>query len=541
MARRIDTDVLIIGSGALGATYARLLAGSGRKITMIDAGAQMSKRPGEHLLNAFVYQHQPNLALALMYSQNQLLSIPQEPYKLETPSGPLYNPPLPRTNWANPRQNPNFNMPNAASAQVVGGAFAAWSGFAPTPQPFERTPLIPSEEWEISLDIANALFQTRTDAFEPSAVNRALKQVIHDKLSLELQNMPVGAKFLYKSDQAWFVRWTGSDTILGPLLDENDPRSKDFTLLPQHRAEALVAKGGRIESVRVRDLTLGEEIEAHAQIVVVAGNAFLTPRLLWQSGIRPEALGRYLAENIIATSTVGLNGTVIEQLRADSENPASGSRRTVPIDHNDPPPKSGFAPTPQKPWIGHVNRTARYLYYTQASWDSRLTLDLTWYGCVRQNPDNRLLFDDKMPDRFGQPQLTFEYRLARGDADTAEAMVEDLNQVATTIGAYMPIQTSTLSSTGASGPYFQPAGASFHWMGTYRMGAKDDGTSVVDSGCKVWGFDNLYLGGSGVMPETIASNCTLAAAAIAAVSCARVLDTPLAQLAKEAACGESGD
>jgi len=141
MARRIDTDVLIIGSGALGATYARLLAGGGRKITMIASGAQMPRRPGEHLLNAFVYQHQPNLALALMYSQNHLLSIPQEPYKLEVPSGPLYNPPVPRTNWANPRQNPNFNMPNAATAQVVGGAFRACAASRPMPQPFERPPL----------------------------------------------------------------------------------------------------------------------------------------------------------------------------------------------------------------------------------------------------------------------------------------------------------------------------------------------------------------------------------------------------------------
>ena len=31
-----------------------------------------------------------------------------------------------------------------------------------------------------------------------------------------------------------------------------------------------------------------------ARAVVVAGDAFRTPQLLWASGIRPEALGRYL-------------------------------------------------------------------------------------------------------------------------------------------------------------------------------------------------------------------------------------------------------
>ena len=35
------------------------------------------------------------------------------------------------------------------------------------------------------------------------------------------------------------VRWTGSDTILGPLLDDDDPRSERFELLAEHRAEQL--------------------------------------------------------------------------------------------------------------------------------------------------------------------------------------------------------------------------------------------------------------------------------------------------------------
>jgi pyranose oxidase len=529
MTQRLDTDVLIVGSGALGATYARLLAAPGRRITMIDSGAQMSRRPGEHFLNAFVYQHQPNLGLALMYSQNHLISIPQQPFQLTVQNTALFHPPTPRTNWMNPLQNPNFNMPNAATAQVVGGAFAAWSGFAPTPQSFERTPLISADDWELGLSVAHQIYQTSTDAFEPSAVNRALKGVAAGKLDRQLDNIPVGARFVYKSRQAWFVRWTGADTILGPLLDPHDPLSQQFELLAEHRAEELVATGGRIEKAMVRNLGNGEVLEIHAEIFVVAGNAFLTPRLLWQSGIRPEALGRYLAENIIATSTIGLNDDVIAALRADPDNPAH-AEEPVPIAFNDPSPKAGILPSREAFWIGHVNRTARYLYYTEATWDSRLCLDLTWYGPVIQRPDNRITFSEKMVDRFGQPQISIAYHLHRDDTDMAEAMVTDLAEVAGAIGVYLPIQTSTLSSTGATGPYFQPAGASFHWMGTYRMGAKDDGTCVVDPQSRVWGFDNLYLGGGGVIPNPMASNCTLSASAIAAVSCAAILDTPLAEL-----------
>src|SRR5438552_1398334 len=55
-AKTIETDVLIAGSGPIGCTFARHLVEGGRTVLMIDAGAQHSHRPGEHLKNAFVYQ-----------------------------------------------------------------------------------------------------------------------------------------------------------------------------------------------------------------------------------------------------------------------------------------------------------------------------------------------------------------------------------------------------------------------------------------------------------------------------------------------------
>ena len=540
-ARTISTDVLIVGSGAIGATYARLLKPHFKRVTVIDSGAQMSRIPGEHLLNRYIYQHMPNLSLGAMYGLNQLCSVPEFPYDLAYQDGTLFNPPVARRNHQNPRQNPNTNMPNAAECNVLGGAFAMWSCFAPSPVDFEMRPfveqgLVSPQEWRTVLPLAHKLYNTHTDAFEPSALNRALGTVFQQKgYERPLENLPMGAEFRYQNERGYFVTWTSSDTILGPLLDPADPLSEGFEILPEHRAEKLEVEGHRIKSCRVRNLTTDELIEVHAEVFIIAANAFATPRLLWKSEIGSEALGRYLTENIIGTVTIGLNNDVIDALKADTDNPARDA--LVPIALNDPPPKSGFAPTEDMPWIGHINRTDRYLYYTEAKWDERLTLDLTFYGLVRPQASNRIVFEPGMEDRFGEPQITFEYRLGPEDAADAEKMMADLARVATSIGSYLPIQTSAASAKGVTHPFVQPAGTSWHWMGTYRMGSENDGTCVVDPESRVWGIDNLYLGGSGVIPSPVASNCTLMASGIAAKSAAAIAGTTVDRLAADIGVG----
>jgi choline dehydrogenase-like flavoprotein len=59
-----------------------------------------------------------------------------------------------------------------------------------------------------------------------------------------------------------------------------------------------------------------------------------------------------------------------------------------------------------------------------------------------------------------------------------------------------------------------------HHMGTTRM-ASDSKTGVVDSGCKVFGLDNLYLGNCGVFPTSGSTNPTFTLIAL----CIRIADT----------------
>jgi choline dehydrogenase-like flavoprotein len=64
-------------------------------------------------------------------------------------------------------------------------------------------------------------------------------------------------------------------------------------------------------------------------------------------------------------------------------------------------------------------------------------------------------------------------------------------------------------------PRLMPNGSSLHYQGTMRMGQADDGTSVADPWSRVWGFDNLVVGGNALIPTATTMNPTLMSVAIA--------------------------
>ena len=72
----MEVDILVVGTGPLGATFARKLVEGGCSVLMIDAGPQISKRPGEHLKNSFLYRKNA-LSFADVIAKNHFhLSVP---------------------------------------------------------------------------------------------------------------------------------------------------------------------------------------------------------------------------------------------------------------------------------------------------------------------------------------------------------------------------------------------------------------------------------------------------------------------------------
>ena len=520
--RSLKTDVLIIGSGPIGATFARFLTTNGRKVTMLEMGPYLTKRPGEHLANAFKFQHQPNLFTSFVQSDLIPFSIdPSEGEKLQTDVGEPD-----RVNFQNPEQDKQFNMPGAAASYAVGGMFTHWSAVAPDPTPMERTPLISSKEWDPLLSIARTLFNVHTDAFEPSFSNHVLKKAFQAH-GIPADVLPLGAqKRDATNDLTHLVTWTGTDTVLGPLVDSPGKFRGKFRLRDQHLVEELVLDGHRVSYAVVRDMRDFTTRRIYADTFVVAGGPFLTPRLLWQSGIRHDALGRFLNENPVAGARVALSEEILSEIRKLPDNPAHED--PIPIPWNDPEPFLGFSPTPDKPWHAQIHRAGRFQDYNPEQ-DVRLLIDLIYFGMVEPKPDNRITFSEDYTDRFGMPQITIHYQLSEHDQKQVDAMVADLTKATRVVG-------STDPKSGGVPPLVASPGSSLHLQGTYRMGGdrnQDTATSVVDTHSRVWDVDNLYLGGLGVIPNKMANNPTLTACAFAVRAVSQMLGLPLTELAKQ--------
>jgi pyranose oxidase len=125
---------------------------------------------------------------------------------------------------------------------------------------------------------------------------------------------------------------------------------------------------------------------------------------------------------------------------------------------------------------------------------------------------DRVEFSDDREDAFGMPAPTIHYELTERELAEEAGALEHLERAGAVLGAFPP----------GGEPRVMPKGSSLHYMGTFRMGEADDGTSVCDTSSRVWGYDNLFVGGNGVIPTANACNPTLTSVALAIRSCERV-------------------
>jgi pyranose oxidase len=312
------------------------------------------------------------------------------------------------------------------------------------------------------------------------------------------------------------MRWGGADMVLGPVLDPASPLAARFTLRDLTLVRRIEREGDAVTGVTVEDLRTGESSFVAADAVVVAGDAFRSPQLLWASGIRPQALGHYLTEHPVVISTVALDAERMSRFTSEEQLDAELARRAktaadpvaavnrIPYSEPDHPfalqvMYSETTPFPMEPGTPYAEN--RWGYVNMG------------YG-MRKFPrfEDAVTFDDDDLDYRGFPNMTISYALTEAEDAEIAAGTEHLRRAGEALGTFV------------AEPRLLPNGSSLHYQGTMRMGPSDDGTSVADPWSRVWGYRNLYVGGNGLIPTATAMNPTLMSVAIAARGAQRLIE-----------------
>lgn len=127
------------------------------------------------------------------------------------------------------------------------------------------------------------------------------------------------------------------------------------------------------------------------------------------------------------------------------------------------------------------------------------------------NPDSRVRLTAER-DALGLRRIQLDWRLNTIDRDSILGLVQLIGEEVGRIGVGRVLMADWLLDNGDAWPDDHLGGN--HHIGTTRM-ADVPSKGVVDADCRVFGIDNLFIGGSSVFPTSGAANPTLTIVALA--------------------------
>jgi choline dehydrogenase-like flavoprotein len=488
-----SVDVAIVGSGPNGAAYARVLSELRPDLIMatFEVGPRVSEPPGAHVKGIA-----DESARLVAQRRSEGPTRPVEDGRLRRPGTFLLADGF--------RADGEDGIPSAAMSANVGGMGAHWTCACPSPGESERIDFV--SDLDELLEEAGRLLGVSTDAFDEAPfadeVRRRLAAEFDEGRTGDRRVQPMPLAVHVADDGT--VTWSGSDVVFGDATRAN-PR---FTLYADALVSRVLLDGDRAIGVQVVDTLDGSEHEVEAGEVVVAADALRTPQLLWASGIRPTALGRYLNDQSQVIHAVRLRD-VPESTAVDID---PRGRTTVVR-------QSGVSWVPftdQEPFHGQVMQldASPVPLAPGDVAEPGSIVGLGWFCAKELSAEDRVTFDDTQVDGYGMPAMRLHYLLTDTDHATLGAARATIKRAAAALGEPLDDEPITL-----------PGGASLHYQGTVRMGTADDGASVCDPASRVWGVTGLRVAGNGVIPTSTACNPTLTSVALAIAGARDIAET----------------
>lgn len=495
-----QVDVLIIGSGPAGSTYARTIgeAAPATRILMVEVGPNVPGPRGEHTQNMTPADRE----LAQLVTQGPDAGIVRETALEDIapgidPSLEFRQTMLPGLFFNDPRPvlpEGEVGLPAASMSSGVGGMGIHWGTSCPRPHQSERIPFIPSDELDAALDQAEELLNVNVPEGEGTGLLRDMRRAIAAEFDgpglTPAQFMPTATHWDGES-----IVFSGTGQILGALEDT----VPGFELRAETLARRIVIEDGRAVGAVLYSRATGDEYTVRADRVVVCADSLRTPQLLFASGVRPRALGHYLNEHFQMITLLTLSDE-FDYGRYASEKNSIGSV-LVPFSDS----------RPMQMGAGALATSAYALTGAHDPATNKFGI-VALYASKDIQFSDHIEFSETETDFYGLPKMLIHYSRTERDLATIDELGANSRRLAGVIG--------TLDTE----PELAAGGSSLHYQGTVRMGASDDGESVCDPHLKVWGVDGLYVGGNGVIPTSTAANPTLTSVALAWRAASRIAE-----------------
>lgn len=442
-----DYDVLIIGSGAGGgAALWRLCeqwGQNGKRIGMIEAGD---------------------------------LQLPTHAFNL-----PTLNEQRAIEYWERIAERPGQRWPDYPGTKMVkalGGRTLLWYLFSPrfNPSAFRYWPITYKDlmpYYEIAERVMNITSDyAKGSSLQEMLLERLLMGGFPEAADIRMAVDLIGTKYGQVHSNVFF----SSIDFLAYALN-----IRKFDLAVNTRAIQILTENGKAAGVKVmtsdkRSFTL------KARTIIVSASTWETPRLLLNSNIPNEAIGRYIVHHPEYVAIGCLNRDQFPEVLgiATIVVPGSSERNYQLIGFSD-----------------------FFYHYTEKPLLNKTRIVTKVYGIVKPRFENHVSLDSLERDAYGVPLLNIQFSYSDEDRALFHKMYASLLAFSTTMGLSLE-----------SPPLMSPTGYDNHECGTCRMG-DNPATSVTNRFGQVHDISGLYIADNSVVNLSSPANPTLTTIALA--------------------------
>jgi len=466
--RTLDTEVLVVGSGAGGAVTASALSAAGRSVTVVEEGPWVDPDA-----------HEP-------FSLEEMVA----KYRYRGASAALGSPPV-----------------AYVEGRCVGGSTEINSGL------WHRLPPDLAEEWQARYQI---------EEFTPAALDRYSERIEAELTVSKLPGAPPPSSAVLErgaSKLDWravefarVFRYDGSgrgtkQTMARTLLPK--AAAAGTRIIPDCRVVKLLRRGDRVVGARCRrhpDAGFVEDLVINAEHVFVCGGAIQSPALLQRSGFR---------------ANIGPGLKLHPSIKI-------AARFPHPVDHGDVPMHRITEFAPSLTIGGSISRRG-FVALALADTGAEHAEDMegwehvgVYYAAIRSDAAGRVV---AVPG-LRAPVVTYRLteadlsRLARGLVHLGEALLAAgaTELYPSVTGAPVVRRPDELAGWWDAVTRTDANLMTIHMTSTVRIG-EDRSRTGADSYGRVWGTANLRVNDAALLPDAPGVNPQAAIMAIAARNC----------------------